>query len=173
MIAAEVQAVSGLQWLIGYDLAAIKDVFISPGGAFAIGSLFTNLCMGLWLFSRHQRKSRKAVNPKALIRVALPKRIWATASGRTDIGFAVFNMLVFGIMFGWAIVTSHAISNGLNQVLSAHLGQLPEAPIPDLAAKILVTIGLYVAFEFGYWVNHYLAHEVPALWELHKVHHTA
>jgi sterol desaturase/sphingolipid hydroxylase (fatty acid hydroxylase superfamily) len=32
---------------------------------------------------------------------------------------------------------------------------------------------LFLAYELGYWLNHYLSHRVPFLWEFHRVHHTA
>ena len=32
---------------------------------------------------------------------------------------------------------------------------------------------LFLAYELGYWFNHWLSHKVPFLWEFHKVHHTA
>ena len=32
---------------------------------------------------------------------------------------------------------------------------------------------LFLAYELGYWFNHWLSHKVPVLWEFHKVHHTA
>ncbi len=32
---------------------------------------------------------------------------------------------------------------------------------------------LFLAYEFGYWLDHWLKHRIPMLWELHKVHHTA
>ena len=36
-----------------------------------------------------------------------------------------------------------------------------------------VTLVLFLAYELGYWVYHYLSHRIPFLWEFHKVHHTA
>ena len=38
---------------------------------------------------------------------------------------------------------------------------------------MIITLALFLAYEFGYWLDHYLKHRVPALWELHKVHHSA
>jgi sterol desaturase/sphingolipid hydroxylase (fatty acid hydroxylase superfamily) len=38
---------------------------------------------------------------------------------------------------------------------------------------VIITLALFLAYEFGYWVDHYIKHRVPALWELHKVHHSA
>ncbi|WP_442200839.1 sterol desaturase family protein [Rhizobium sp. RAF56] len=35
------------------------------------------------------------------------------------------------------------------------------------------TILMFIATEFADYVGHYLEHKVPALWELHKVHHSA
>jgi len=32
---------------------------------------------------------------------------------------------------------------------------------------------LFLAYELGYWIDHYLSHRIPMLWEFHKVHHTA
>jgi sterol desaturase/sphingolipid hydroxylase (fatty acid hydroxylase superfamily) len=32
---------------------------------------------------------------------------------------------------------------------------------------------LFLAYELGYWFNHWLSHKVPVLWEFHKVHHNA
>ena len=32
---------------------------------------------------------------------------------------------------------------------------------------------VFVAVEFGYWLAHLLMHKIPALWEFHKVHHSA
>ena len=32
---------------------------------------------------------------------------------------------------------------------------------------------LFLAYELGYWLNHYLSHRIAFLWEFHKVHHSA
>ena len=31
----------------------------------------------------------------------------------------------------------------------------------------------FLAYELAYWVDHYLSHRIPLLWDFHKVHHTA
>jgi len=35
------------------------------------------------------------------------------------------------------------------------------------------TFLLFITYEFAYYVDHYLNHKIPFLWEFHKVHHTA
>ena len=32
---------------------------------------------------------------------------------------------------------------------------------------------MFLAYELAYWIDQWLCHNVPALWEIHKVHHTA
>jgi sterol desaturase/sphingolipid hydroxylase (fatty acid hydroxylase superfamily) len=36
-----------------------------------------------------------------------------------------------------------------------------------------MTITVYLVSELAYWIDHWLSHHVPCLWEIHKVHHTA
>ena len=36
-----------------------------------------------------------------------------------------------------------------------------------------MTLAGYLAYEFGYWLDHYLKHKVPFFWAFHKVHHSA
>ena len=35
------------------------------------------------------------------------------------------------------------------------------------------TVALFLAYELGFFVDHTLKHRIPALWELHKAHHSA
>ncbi len=58
-------------------------------------------------------------------------------------------------------------------LLQLAFGSPGPAPVPDLAAAALLTFALFLAYELAYWVYHYLSHTVPALWEMHKVHHSA
>ena len=47
------------------------------------------------------------------------------------------------------------------------------AGLPEWGTRVLLTIVLFLAYELGYWLHHYLCHRVPLFWEFHKVHHTA
>jgi sterol desaturase/sphingolipid hydroxylase (fatty acid hydroxylase superfamily) len=50
------------------------------------------------------------------------------------------------------------------------------APWP-IGASWIVTAGsmllVFLAVELGYWATHFMMHKIPALWEFHKVHHSA
>ena len=42
-----------------------------------------------------------------------------------------------------------------------------------MLATALLTLGLFLAYEFAYWLDHYLSHRVAFLWQFHRVHHAA
>ncbi len=65
------------------------------------------------------------------------------------------------------------LTNGVLNGLIATLGPVTPSALPELAQRAIVTVILFLAYEFGYWLDHFLKHRIPALWELHKVHHTA
>src|SRR5207253_9759360 len=59
---------------------------------------------------------------------------------------------------------------------NAALG-LPDAAAPSgsggIAVRVLFTVAFFFAYDFGRFVMHCLLHDVPVLWEFHKVHHSA
>jgi sterol desaturase/sphingolipid hydroxylase (fatty acid hydroxylase superfamily) len=97
----------------------------------------------------------------------------AHPSTYADLGYLYFNLFVYSLLFGWAVISYQFLTNAIISGLVGVFGALEPAPIPDLASRIIVTVTLFLAYELGYWFNHYLSHRVPFLWEFHKVHHSA
>ncbi len=95
----------------------------------------------------------------------------AHRSNQADIGYLLFNVFVFSVVFGWAILSYQFISNGIIAGLVALAG--PVTPSTSRITRSIITVMLFLAYELGYWFNHWLSHKVPLLWEFHKVHHTA
>ncbi len=61
----------------------------------------------------------------------------------------------------------------MSSLLTAALGTVTPTALPEFGARAVITLALFLAYELGYWIHHYLCHRVPLLWEFHKVHHTA
>jgi sterol desaturase/sphingolipid hydroxylase (fatty acid hydroxylase superfamily) len=61
----------------------------------------------------------------------------------------------------------------VHDLLVRLLGPGRPAPLTPWIASSLLTIGLFLAYELGYWVDHRLSHAIPFLWAFHRVHHTA
>ena len=102
-----------------------------------------------------------------------PKRIVEHRSNQADIFYLFFNVFMFGIVFGWAVLSYQFISNGIISGLVALFGSPAPSWLPVFVSRATITLMLFFAYELGYWFNHWLSHKVPLLWEFHKVHHTA
>lgn len=151
--------------------AQTSAMLLAPGSTYSLAGLAITLAVAVALVLGRRRRSR-AVPARVLVRALFPRRIWRSASSRADMGFSVFNILVAPVIFAWAILTSGQIA-----ALTAHLlgadGAAAAGALPWFVATPVVTVVLYLSYEFGYWLHHYLSHKVPVLWPFHRVHHTA
>jgi len=163
------------------DLAAVPSYFLerlgqarlAPGSSVSLASLSCALLIACAIIAaRRYRKSRR-IHARTLIRALFPKSIVLSRSTLTDVGYLYFNIFVFGIVFGWALLSYEMLSRTIVDQLTALFGPMPPAPLPALVSRTIITVMLFLAYELGYWLNHYLSHRVPFLWEFHKVHHSA
>jgi sterol desaturase/sphingolipid hydroxylase (fatty acid hydroxylase superfamily) len=138
--------------------------FTSLGAALLIATIFYGV--------KRIRRGRK-LRAKTILRALFPKRIVASPSNYADIGYLLFNVFVFGVVFGWALLTYETVTNGIISNLVAVFGQPSPSSLPPWLSSSIVTLMLFLAYELGYWFNHWLCHRVPLLWEFHKVHHSA
>jgi sterol desaturase/sphingolipid hydroxylase (fatty acid hydroxylase superfamily) len=149
------------------------DLLFSLGSQISLTSLACALAIAAaFLTFRHVRR-RGRMSPRLLLRALFPRRILRHRSTKTDIGWLLFNCFVYGGIFGMAGLSYQFLTNGVLNGLIAALGPVTPSALPELAQRAIVTAILFLAYEFGYWLDHYLKHRIPALWELHKVHHTA
>jgi sterol desaturase/sphingolipid hydroxylase (fatty acid hydroxylase superfamily) len=149
------------------------DLLFSLGSQISLTSLGCALAIAaVFLTARHVRR-RGRMQPKLLLRALFPRRILRHRSTNADIGWLLFNCFVYGGVFGMAGLSYQFLTNGVRDGLIATLGPATPSVLPELMQRAIVTVTLFLAYEFGYWFDHFLKHRIPALWELHKVHHTA
>jgi sterol desaturase/sphingolipid hydroxylase (fatty acid hydroxylase superfamily) len=151
----------------------VYNIFFSTGSNFSVSSLAVALLIAAAFISFGRLKRRGDLPLPVLARALFPRRILRHRSVRLDLGYFFFNSFVYGGTFGLAGVSYQFLTNGLLQGLIAVAGPVTPSPLPEIAQRAIVTVMLFLAYELGYWIDHYLKHRVPALWELHKVHHTA
>jgi sterol desaturase/sphingolipid hydroxylase (fatty acid hydroxylase superfamily) len=95
------------------------------------------------------------------------------ASHRLDLLLMAGNTGLFGILIGNLLVSVAAVHALTTTLLAGALGpSVPKAVDPMLVA-LTWAAALFLAYEFAYWLDHYLSHKIPFLWEFHKVHHSA
>ncbi len=152
--------------------AKLVQLFVVPG-KFSLASLLSALCIATLYLGVKRRRRGKELRAKVLLRALFPKRLRQSRSGRTDIGYFFFNAFVIAMMFGWAVLSYHVVNNATNEALAAAFGPMHPAALTEAQSAAVLTVVLFVAYELGYWIDHYLSHNVPALWEFHKLHHSA
>jgi sterol desaturase/sphingolipid hydroxylase (fatty acid hydroxylase superfamily) len=156
-----------------YFWAKLNALLFSLGSHFSFTSLGAALLVATGYYAVKRLKRGRRLRWRTLWRALFPRRIVANPSSYADLGYMFFNVFVFSIVFGWAILTYQAVTNGIIGALVGLFGQPSPSALPPFVANAIVTLILFLAYELGYWFNHWLSHRVPVLWEFHKVHHSA
>jgi sterol desaturase/sphingolipid hydroxylase (fatty acid hydroxylase superfamily) len=158
---------------IEFFFGQIWRLLFSLGSHFSLTSLTAALVVATLFFVWQRWKRGRRVRFKTIMRALFPRHIVQSKSNQADIGYLLFNVFVFGLMSGWAVLSYQSVTNGIIEVLVSLFGQPTPSSLPVYATRAIITVMLFLAYEWGYWFNHWLSHKVPLLWEFHKVHHTA
>lgn len=150
----------------------LARVFLSQGSGFSLTSLLAALAIAAAVIAWRRMRRNRPLRPGTIMRGLFPAWLTRHPSLQADIGYFAFSVFIYGIIFGWAVVSYKFLSGFVSDGLTASFG--PVVPTSyEFTARAIITLALFLAYEFGYWLDHYLKHRVPALWELHKVHHSA
>ena len=106
------------------------------------------------------------------MRALFSRRVLLHRSMRADFVYCVASLTTLGVILGWAVVSTSWIGEGVASLLANRFGErTPQAPAVALDAAR--TLALFLAYDLGFFIDHTLKHRIPALWELHKTHHSA
>jgi sterol desaturase/sphingolipid hydroxylase (fatty acid hydroxylase superfamily) len=146
---------------------------LTPSSICSIYSLgFATLVAFAWLAWRRRRRDRPVVL-KMLARAVFSRRVLLHRSTFADLVYCVIGLATLGGIIGWAVVSTSWISDGVAALLTRGLGPAPQPRAPDFVLNAARTLALFLAYDLGFFIDHSLKHRIPALWELHKAHHSA
>lgn len=151
----------------------VSELLLSSGSHFSLTSLFAALLISAAFFAAQRYRRGRRIRLKTILRALFPRRILRSPSNQADIGYLFFNVFAFGLAFGWAILSYQFLTNAIIAGLVSLFGPVAPSTFPVFVSRAAITVMLFLAYELGYWFNHWLSHKVPFLWEFHKVHHTA
>jgi sterol desaturase/sphingolipid hydroxylase (fatty acid hydroxylase superfamily) len=99
------------------------------------------------------------------------RETWLGRSAMNDYWLVLVNALLFGAIVSALLPDAARIAASIASALGdAHSG----VPLPSMPwLPLLLAAALFVADDFARFAAHWLEHRVPALWALHKVHHSA
>ncbi|MEP6831481.1 MAG: sterol desaturase family protein [Rhizomicrobium sp.] len=144
--------------------------FLNPQDSYCLiylgAALFFALAVALW-----RRRGRQAIHPRLIRHLLGTRRLWLHRSTILD------TKLLF--MHGMLLVTGYTLLVASSEFwrigVASGLGHLsaPLLTAPRWFAGSLTTVLQMLFLDLGYWALHFAFHRIPALWEVHKVHHSA
>lgn len=154
----------------GHVAAHLLRLLFAPQSHFSLLSLVAALGFAaLFLILRRKRRDIRA---RVLFRALFPRSLFRAASCRTDASMMLFNVLIAGALFGGMLLSTSFVAGAATKWLDATFGVQATA-LPPAAIALAATLSLYLAYEFAYWLDHYLKHRFAILWAFHAVHHSA
>jgi len=118
-------------------------------------------------------KRRKKTKLRTVLRVLFAPKIWLSPSVLLDFKYVIAASFVFSGIFSYLAFADMEISDLVYVRLGAIFGTRNQVAYSGPYYIAITTLVLYIAYEFAYWLDHYLSHKIPFLWEFHKVHHSA
>ena len=156
--------------------AVLTTIATQPTRMMSFGALFAALLIALVHFYRTYRRAsgrRKRPTARRLLSMVFPKRLLRRKTNLFDALMFILNHKVTGLAIVWMVVSYHAISTTVNASLTSFAGPMAPTSLDPWVVTLIMTVTLYLAYEFAYWLDHYLCHTIPFLWEFHRVHHEA
>lgn len=142
------------------------NIFLSPHSRFFLPYLYITLLLALAICYWRARSLRGA------FRAVFRRDVFLHRSSLNDYKLAFFNFFLIVFVFGFAVGSAVTLTRQLPEAINAMFGHGPQwrAGVPD---AVIYSFALMLAYDGGNFVQHWLQHKVPVLWELHKVHHSA
>ena len=125
-------------------------------------------------FHTYLHANRPEAVPRSFLAYLFPKKIYLHKSAIADYQFFLVDRVVSALVLPMALVFISPVTHATTVTLTRMFGPLAD-PWDAGAVWLMVTSVLcqIVLIDFLLFYMHYMFHKVPALWEFHKVHHSA
>jgi sterol desaturase/sphingolipid hydroxylase (fatty acid hydroxylase superfamily) len=154
-------------------LDPITSELFSSGSILSIYSLVCTFSFAICALAWRQKQRRGHANMRAMLRAIANTPIIRHKSFYADVKILVLCLFVLPPVMLALMISSHSVSVAVSSLLNSLFGPIHAFHGHDALIRALSTIILFLAYEIGYFLDHYLKHRVSFLWEFHKVHHTA
>ena len=150
-------------------VSAAADKLLSPTFRLHWIYLLSALVMALFVYGMNQTRGES----RTLSQFLFPRSVWLHSSAITDYFYIALVMPLWSFLVVPHLVSSKIVTRHFLAAAQIVLGTHAPIAMSPLAVGLLYSAALIVVTDFKlYWV-HRLMHRIPALWEFHKVHHSA
>lgn len=111
--------------------------------------------------------------PLAFLRFVFPKKIYNHKSARHDYALLIINKFIKAALFPLIVISMAPIAIGVSSAIEYVFGYIEPFNVSTTVIIAIFTFLLFLFDDFTRFYLHYLLHKLPALWEFHKVHHSA
>jgi sterol desaturase/sphingolipid hydroxylase (fatty acid hydroxylase superfamily) len=129
------------------------------------------LCFAL-MRARHIRQVTRYPYRK-VFKLLVSPRYLSHPSHRLDLILLAGNCGLFTIFIAKSVVSVAAVHALFHTSLVSTFGAMTPTTLDPRIVGLTWSVALILAYELAYWLDHYLSHKIPFLWEFHKVHHSA
>jgi sterol desaturase/sphingolipid hydroxylase (fatty acid hydroxylase superfamily) len=122
----------------------------------------------------HWRK--RASDPRSLwhsLQAITPRSVFLHPSALLDYRVWILNHAIFTFGIGVLLFSVSTATDWFFEILSFALGPPSAALEAGIVSSTLFSLVSLMAADAGIFVDHWLQHKIPLLWEFHKVHHSA
>lgn len=108
------------------------------------------------------------------VRHVLPPEVYRHRSARADFLFWLSRRIFMPLLVLPLVISTVVAGHFAYWVLSGIFGAPSHAPGPAGPFMLFAfTVTMLLAYDLSYYLYHRAQHQIPILWELHKVHHSA
>ncbi|MFK8049658.1 MAG: sterol desaturase family protein [Halioglobus sp.] len=133
------------------------------------------LCMVLWKVrgGRGAKDADGVERPMGLLSYLFPRKIYTHRSARVDIGLYFIDAMLHPF---WVIAFLGSLAPLIERhTIAAMQGVFGASPAMEISTSWMLLYGLLTLLlaDFIFYATHWAMHRYPALWAIHKVHHSA
>ncbi|MEM7160393.1 MAG: sterol desaturase family protein [Myxococcota bacterium] len=148
-------------------VVAPLEYFLEPDRRIYYGFLLSAAVLALWVHGSGRRGLRGALTS------LVPWRQWCSASSGLDVQLWLGNAVVRALLLTPLLVSSMTVLLAVAGTLVDWFGPPSPSAWPRFAVVTAYTVALFVADDLTRYLVHRAMHRIPALWSIHRVHHSA
>lgn len=156
---------------VAYNLAKALSAFLQRDSYLYWPYLVSSAAIALWAW-RWLGEARDLRRPwREFFRDYFCQDIWWHRSARADYALYFANAVLLPGLFALLWLDERQLAALVDSAagVAEHVGAAEPGPLP----RLLFTVAFFIAYDLGRFVMHCLLHDVPLLWEFHKIHHSA
>jgi sterol desaturase/sphingolipid hydroxylase (fatty acid hydroxylase superfamily) len=163
--------------ILQVTLKEFNNFILNPENAFYWGYFAFYLLTLIFLFHYKVYKKEEGLSWRSFLSFCFPAHIYGHPSFKEDIFFSLFQVVSIVFVKFIKLFTEVGIITFFIMLVESNLLALYKGGSPFFEQisrqNIFYFLLLFLVFDFGNFIGHYLLHKIPFLWEFHKVHHSA